>query len=120
MQRRFAIVLAFAVTFAVAAGPTLNHHPVRLDSRGKLIPWVQPESQSYSRVMQLAWNFLEHHVPNGKNGTKLYYSYSTINSSNLKPIDWPHNPAGLYGMFADAARAWFPYSGDHEAIDLVR
>ena len=36
----------------------INGHLVVLDTEGKLLAWVNPQTQAYGRVMSLGWNFL--------------------------------------------------------------
>ncbi len=119
-MRTFAAFLCIALGAACGAEERLNDHSVRLDSSGRLIAWTQPQEKAYDQVMRLAWNFLFDSVLTESNGLKTYYSYCCFDQENLKGGAWPHNPAGLYGMLADSAAAYWAYSGDHRVIDLVR
>jgi hypothetical protein len=116
------IFLAFAARSlerSAKGQETLNGHRVVLDAERKLVSWVEPQSAAYDRVMRLAWDFLIHKAPVEPNGLKAYLAYCCLNPETLQAIDWPHNPAGLYGMFADSATAYYAYSGDREVVKLV-
>ena len=96
------LAIIIARSDAVQTQSTLNGHTVRFDSEGKLLSWVANQSAAYDQILALNTNFLLNGVPTGSNGLKLYYSYSYISPSTLQPANWPHNPAGLYAMFADS------------------
>ena len=117
------VFTALAVLIGAASAisqDTLNRHRVVLDASGKLGSWVQPQSRAYDRVMRLAWDFLLRRAPVESNGLKAYLTYCCLNPETLEAKDWPHNPAGLYGMFADSAAAYYAYSGDREVVKLVQ
>ncbi|HEV3415180.1 MAG TPA: hypothetical protein VG056_00115, partial [Pirellulales bacterium] len=43
----------------------LPWHNAVLDSQGKLLAWYRPEKNlGYDKVLRLAWDFMEHKVPN--------------------------------------------------------
>ena len=98
---------------------TLNTHAVRLDANGKLLSWVQPQELAYDRVMRLAWDFLLHSVPVESNGLKTYFTYCCMDTLGQHAEDWPHDPAMVYGAFADSAAAYYAYSGDRSVVKLV-
>ena len=117
------VFTALAVLIGAASAisqDALNRHRVVLDASGKLGSWVQPQSRAYDRVMRLAWAFLLRRAPVESNGLKAYLTYCCLNPETLEAKDWPHNPAGLYGMFADSAAAYYAYSGDREVVKLVQ
>lgn len=115
------LIFAFsALATRARAADTLNGHRVRLDSEGKLISWVEPQNRAYDRVMRLAWDFLLHQAPAESNGLKSYFTYCCLDPNKVQGTDWPHNPAGLYGMFADSARAYYAYSGDRAVVAWVK
>jgi len=99
------------------------HSPV-LDKQGKLIAWYEPEKNlGYDKVLHLGWDFIEHKVPKdtrGKTGQKIYLVNSVFDSETLQGINWQHNPAMVYAAFVDGVVAWYPYSGDSEAVTTVR
>lgn len=101
------------------AQDTLNRHRVVLDSNGKLISWVTPPDRAYDRVMRHAWDFLLHTVPVEPNGLETYFTYCCMDQDTVHGIAWPHNPAGLYGMFADSGAAYYAYSGDRAVVEWV-
>jgi len=111
------LVVGFAAP--LPAQDTLNRHQVVLDSGGKLLSWVAPPDRAYDRVLRLAWDFLLHTVPVESNGLKTYFTYCCMDQDTLHGTAWPHNPAGLYGMFADSGAAYYAYSGDRAVVELV-
>ncbi len=123
MTRRiaeFGLFLIMATSTPMTGEDTLNGHRVVVDGNGKLISWVQPQAGAYDRVMRLAWDFLLHTVPIESNGLKTYFTYCCMDPDKLHGTDWPHNPAGLYGMFVDSAVAYYAYSGDRAVVELVQ
>jgi hypothetical protein len=97
-----------------------NRHPVTLDHDGKLVSWVQPQSDAYDRVMRLAWDFLLDKVQTESDGRKTFYTHCCLDPEKMQGTAWPHNPAGLYAMLADSAAAYYAYSGDRRVVDLVQ
>ena len=99
------------------------HEPV-VDRQGKLLAWYEPEKNlGYDRVLRLGWDFIEHKVPldtRTKTGLKIYLINSVFDDNTLQGVYWQHNPAMVYAAFVDGLVAWYPYSGDEEAITAVR
>src|SRR6516162_10225986 len=112
-------LLALPTANTLFSGDTLNTHPVILDASGKLLSWVQPQAIAYDRVMRLAWDFLLHSVPVEANGLKTYFTYCCMDTLGQHAEDWPHDPAMVYGAFADSAAAYYAYSGDRSVVKLV-
>ena len=109
----FVVILAMIVlpTVSVKALDIINGHNVVLDGSGKIIPWTPDPTQGYDHVMNLSWNYLLNSVPSdSQNGKPAYYSYSYMNPDTQEPVDWPHNPAGLYGMLIESALKYYGYS----------
>jgi hypothetical protein len=97
------------------------HHPI-LDQQGNLLAWYEPDKNlGYDRVLRLGWNFIEHKVPvDPRTGLKIYLFNSVMDGDTLQAEYWQHNPAMVYAAFVDGVVAWYPYSGDEEAIAVVR
>jgi hypothetical protein len=114
------LFLGLVVLVPVRAEDTLNRHRVVVDSSGKLLSWVTPQERAYDRVMRLAWEFLLHTVPVESSGLKTYFTHCCIDQNKLRGDTWLHNPAGLYGMLADSAAAYYAYSGERRVIELVQ
>jgi len=93
-----------------------------VDAQGRLLAWYHPErSQGYDKVLRLAWDFIEHKVPNDPaTGLKVYLLNAVYDDSTLQGWNWQGNPASLYGQFVDSLMGWYPYSGDAQAIEVVR
>lgn len=115
--------------FSVSAQPAGNFvnselpwHDVVLDSQNKLLAWYHPEKNlGYDRVLNLGWNFLEHRIPNDtKSGLKIYLVNAVFDAKTLQGVNWQGNPASTFGQFVDSLIAWYPYSGDEEAVAMVR
>jgi hypothetical protein len=99
------------------------HAPV-LDAQGRLLAWYEPDKNlGYDHVLRLGWDFIEHKVPidtRHNTGLKIYLINSIVDDSSLQGSNWQHNPAMVYGSFVDSLAAWYPYSGDEDAIRVVR
>src|SRR5947209_2650268 len=60
------------------AGDVVNSelpwHEAVVDPQGKLLAWYDPaKNLGYDRVLHLAWDFIEHKIPNDpKSGLKVY------------------------------------------------
>ena len=100
----------------------LPWHDAVLDSQGKLLAWYHPEKNlGYDKVLHLAWDFMEHKVPNdAKSGLKVYLVNAVFDARTRQGTNWQGNPASTFGQFVDSVVAWYPYSGDQEAIAVVR
>jgi hypothetical protein len=99
-------------------------HAVVLDSQSKLLAWYQPDRNlGYDRVLRLGWDFIEHKVPNDTRtgtGLKIYLIDAVYDGKTLQGTYWQHNPAMVYAAMVDSLVGWYPYSGDEEAIQVVR
>ena len=104
----------------------LPWHPAVLDAQGKLLAWYHPEKNlGYDQFIKLDWDFLEHKVPNeGNTGVKVYLITSVYDPKTLQGIqshtDIQHNPASLNAHLVDLLIGSYPYSGDTEAIRVIR
>jgi hypothetical protein len=119
-----AVLGASQVLAADHVNAQLPWQPVVLDSQGRLLAWYQPEkNRGYDKVVRLAWDFMEHKVPTDKRhgtGLKIYLINSVFDDNTLQGANWQHNPASVYGQFVDSLAGWYPYSGDDEAVRVVR
>jgi len=93
-----------------------------VDVNGRLLAWHHPEkTQGYDKVLRLAWDFIEHKVPNDPaTGLKVYLLNAVYDDKTLQGWNWQGNPASLYGQFVDSLLGWYPYSGDEQAVEVVR
>ncbi len=102
----------------------LPWHDRVLDSGGKLLAWYHPEKNlGYDKVLHLGWDFVEHKVPADRRtgtGLKIYLINAVFDDKTLQGTNWQHNPAMVFGSFVDSLAAWYPYSGDEEAVQAVR
>ncbi|HUT52204.1 MAG TPA: hypothetical protein VM658_02325 [bacterium] len=90
------------------------HEPV-LDAEGKLLPWT-----SYDRVMALSMDFIAACPRDGATGLPWYEQYSDFRAPDMEPEQWPHNPAGLYGMMVETVARYWAYTGERKWIELAR
>lgn len=130
--RRLALCLAASACFICApqvwaqgyVNSQLPWHDAVLDPNGKLLAWFNPaEGQGYDKVMRVGWDFLEHKIPIdtlNKTGQKIYLVNAVFDAKTLQGTNWQGNPASTFGQFVDSVVAWYPYSSDREAIDLVK
>jgi len=97
------------------------HNAVK-DSQGKLLAWFHPEeNRGYDKVLHLAWNFMEHQVPNdSSSGLKVYLVNAVYDARTGQGTNWQGNPASTFGQFVDSVVAWYPYSADKDSIAVVR
>ena len=120
----FAAALSFSASQAATnyVNSELPWHEATLDSQGKLLAWYHPEENlGYDKVLHLAWDFLEHKIPNDpKTGLKIYLVNAVFHAKTLQGVNWQGNPASTFGQFVDSLVAWYPYSGDEAAIGVVR
>jgi hypothetical protein len=125
----FALASALLLSTRGAAGAEpkyvnseLPWHDAVLDSQGKLLAWYHPEKNlGYDKVLHLAWDFMEHKVPNdAKSGLKVYLVNAVFDAKTHQGTNWQGNPASTFAQFVDSVVAWYPYSGDQEAIAVVR
>lgn len=100
----------------------LPWHDAVLDSQGRLLAWYHPEKNlGYDHVLHLAWDFMEHKVPNDpKSGLKVYLVNAVYDAKTHQGTNWQGNPASTFAQFVDSVVAWYPYSGDEQAIAVVR
>src|SRR5215470_838360 len=64
----------------------LPWHDAVLDADGKLLAWYHPEKNlGYDKVLHLAWDFIEHKVPNDpKSGLKVYLVNAVFDGKTLQ------------------------------------
>jgi hypothetical protein len=102
----------------------LPYHNAVVDSSGRLLAWCHPEANlGYDNFVRLDWDFLEHRVPLDKvDGVKVYLVHPVydVNSGQGKLTMWQHNPAGTYAHLMDMFVGYYPYSGDAEAVNVMR
>ena len=122
-------ILAVAtLSGAPQPGPFVNAqlpwHRAVLDSQSRLLAWYEPErGLGWDKVLHLGWEFLERRVPiDAKYGTglKVYLLNSVFDGESLQGTYWQHNPAMTYAALVDGMVTWYAYSGDSEAIQLVK
>jgi hypothetical protein len=100
----------------------LPWHQAVLDEQGQLLAWHQPQrGGGFDKVLHLAWDFLEHQVPDDpRSGLKVYLVNAVFDAKTRLGTNWQGNPASTFAQFVDSLVAWYPYSGDREAIAVVR
>ncbi len=100
----------------------LPWHTAVVDSQGNLIPWYRPnDNLGFDKVARLAWGYMEHQAKSDpKTGLKVYLTNSVFDSTTGLGAYWQTNPASTFGQFVDSVVTWYPYSGDKEAISVVR
>jgi hypothetical protein len=126
--RLLALAALLPAPAALAQGVYVNAqvpwHPVVLDGQGKLLAWYRPgEKLGYDQVLRLGWDFIEHRVPADTahgTGLKVYLINSVYDGKTLQGTYWQHNPAMVYAAFVDSLVGWYAYSGDAEAVQVVR
>jgi|SRR5579872_133438 len=128
MKRLRIFIFACLVPVTLPAQNYVNSqlpwHDAVLDAQGKLLAWHHPEkNEGYDKVMRLGWDFLEHKVPNDTrhgSGLKIYLINAVFDAKTFQGANWQGNPASTFEQFVDALAGWYPYSGDAEAVRVVR
>jgi hypothetical protein len=117
-----AAVLVLTLRAADYVNSELPWHDAVRDSHDKLLAWFHPEKhQGYDHVLKLAWDFLEHKVPNDeKTGLKVFLVNAVYDAKTRQGTNWQGNPASTFGQFVDSVIAWYPYSADKESIAVTR
>jgi hypothetical protein len=92
----------------------LPWHKAVFDKGGNLLAWYEPEKNlGYHKVVRIAWDFIEHKVPNDPaTGVKVYLINAVADPKTLQGWNWQANPASTFGQFVDSLVGWYPYSGD--------
>lgn len=120
----FFCLLPAAISAQNYVNSQLPWHDAVLDGQGKLLAWNHPDKNlGYDKVMRLGWDFLEHKVPNDTrhgSGLKIYLINAVFDAQTLQGSNWQGNPASTFGQFVDSLTGWYPYSGDTDAVRLVR
>jgi hypothetical protein len=100
----------------------LPWHPAQLDPQGRVLAWYHPEKNlGYDEFLHLDWDFLEHKVPiDSETNVKVYLTAPIFDGKTLQGVSWQHNPASLYAHLMDSLVGWYPYSGDTDAIEVMR
>jgi hypothetical protein len=100
----------------------LPWHPAVLDEQRLVLAWYHPEKHlGYDQFLRLDWNFLEHKVPiDSVTHVKVYLTAPIFVATTFQGTSWQHNPASFYAHLMDLLRGWYPYSGDTEAIGVMR
>jgi len=99
-------------------------HEARLDSRGRLLSWVE-SGAPYDRIIRTAWEAFKN-IPSQPDGYRTYFTYPTFYGPNdpahpgFSGRPWVHHPAGLFAMLTDSAMLYHAYSGDREVLERVR
>src|SRR5436190_2615531 len=109
--------VTFTTANLAASLGSLNTHTVLAYPAGKVVPWTTNPTDGYSTVVAAAWNYLLNSVPNDPStGKPAYYSRSYLNPNTQQVVDWPHNPAGLFGMLIESAIKYYDYSGNSNVM----
>src|SRR5258705_2291016 len=99
---------------------SLNGHTVFAYPSGKIVSWTPNPADGFTTVVASAWNYHLNTVPDDpSNGNPAYYSHSYINPVTQLIVDWPHNPAGLYGMLIESALKYYGYSANTGVMQLA-
>jgi hypothetical protein len=93
----------------------INGHEVRLDEHEGLLPW-----RDYGDTVSLAMDFIRRCPVDPATGLPWYLAYSCFWTDPLRPVDWPDNPAGKFGMASEALLRYHAYGGQGWPIDVLR
>jgi hypothetical protein len=113
---------AFKAVSTVDA-PAIQGRPVQLDSEGKLLPWPYPDDigASYESYFMTQWSVLrrEYHGPRD------YYFFCCVDFDRttfelLPDRHWANSTGYLRAMLEGFVEHLYPYTGDPEAIQLLK
>jgi len=109
---------------AGAQGDSLNHHKVLLDKQGKIISWMQPQANAYSRFLQQRWNFIKTSAPASPAPMQAYPQYYfycayVIKGDSLKPDTWMNDIGERIPNWFESARLYYAFTGDAAVMEIV-
>jgi len=92
----------------------INGHEIRLDEGEGLLPW-----REYDDIVSLAMEFIRRCPKDPATGLPWYLAYSCFWTDPPRPVDWPDNPAGKFGMASEALLRYYAYSGQDWTIEVL-
>ena len=110
-------------TVSTVDSSAIQGRPVQLDSSGKLLPWPYPDDigASYESYFMTQWGVLrrEYHGPRD------YYFFCCVNFDRttfklLPDRHWSNSTGYLRAMLEGFVEHLYPYTGDPEAIRLLK
>ncbi|MFZ0871540.1 MAG: hypothetical protein WAM90_12560 [Rhodanobacter sp.] len=110
-------------TVSTVDAPAIQGRPVQLDSEGKLLPWPYPDDigASYESYFMTQWSVLrrEYHGPRD------YYFFCCVDFDRttfalLPDRHWANSTGYLRAMLEGFVEHLYPYTGDPEAIQLLK
>jgi hypothetical protein len=110
-------------TVSTVDAPAIQGRPVQLDSEGKLLPWPYPDDigASYESYFMTQWSVLrrEYHGPRD------YYFFCCVDFNRttfalLPDRHWANSTGYLRAMLEGFVEHLYPYTGDPEAIQLLK
>lgn len=106
---------------------SLNGHKLLLDTEGKIISWILPQSKAYSQFLYQRWNFIKTNVPNSpgpgpRSNYPQYYFYCAyrLDNGNLQPDTWMNDVGERIPNWVESARLYYAYSGDTGVMTIVK
>jgi len=102
---------------AEPAAEVLGYHPIKVDSRGNIVPWYDPDpGKAYGHGVDLVWQFWDR-LPADLNGLPYYLNHQVWNPRF-------GDPRGIGGdQFAMALSSWrlyYAYSGNERVKANMR
>jgi hypothetical protein len=107
---------------SVVDAPAIQGRPVELDAKGKLLPWPMPQDTgaSYQSYFLTQWSYLRQQY----HGQRYYYFYCCVDYdretfATFPDRGWANSTGYLRAMMQGFVEHLYPYTGDHETIELL-
>jgi hypothetical protein len=130
---RLCALFLFAITTLAHAAPfkavsvfdaaAIQGRAVELDSQGKLLPWPMPQDigASYQSYFLTQWTYLRQQYQ----GERYYYFYCCVDFDHTTFVttpdrSWANSTGYLRAMLEGFVEHLYPYTGDAEALDLLK
>ncbi len=117
-------LLCFLVSTGGIAVPAdmLCTHPVALDRESRILPWLDPATGAYGRVLGLLWDFILTGVPNGPSSPlPMYYLYCgyKLSGDSVVADTWMNDVGEKVPNWFESARLYYAYKGDAAAFKVA-
>jgi hypothetical protein len=121
------VMLLLAALTGAARADTIAGNTVVLDGAGKLVSWHSPASRAYHEFLVRRWNFIQTSVPKCPGTGAItnypqYYFFDGFQTTNptITPDNWMNDIGEKIPNWFESARLYYAYTGDTNAMAIVR